>query len=293
MRLNGSRLLVTSWLLAAPLAAEANFGDPSGQVDVRAGIQAETKPLDGYSPISASKTSFGGSFDVATASVAPALVSSTEVRYVLSAVAGTDTAAVGEEPRAEAMAAFHQPFTLSSQKRVFVIAEVKSLSDGQSQARVRVDAQNGIGSFSLGDTNGATVGRSAILPPGQHTLNVTAGARAFTVDPNGHTGTADGRMLITFEADIDGNQRVDADDRLAWEHVLGTNPPYSPNGDLNGDLRANGEDLLLWQRQFRGPPPARGAASFHLVPEPHTALAAWVAALMPFLSRQRSGSKCG
>ncbi len=90
--------------------------------------------------------------------------------------------------------------------------------------------------------------------------------------------------LIAIGGDLNGNGMVDYDDIIIWQVNAG-----HPGGlgDINMDDIVNGLDLQIIQVQFGGPGMTLGSASA-VVPEPATAVLAWLALTGVLCSIRRS-----
>ena len=90
--------------------------------------------------------------------------------------------------------------------------------------------------------------------------------------------------LIAIGGDLNGNGIVDYDDVIIWQANAG-----HPGGlgDINMDNIVNGLDLQIIQVQFGGPGMSLGGASA-VVPEPATAVLAWLALTGVLCSIRRS-----
>jgi hypothetical protein len=95
-----------------------------------------------------------------------------------------------------------------------------------------------------------------------------------------------------FEADFDGNGRVEAADRAAWQLGFGSTSAHRADGDATNDGQVDGTDFLIWQRQLGSG--ASATSSTTVVPEPAAALLAAIA-FSPFPRRRtaRARGKCG
>jgi hypothetical protein len=100
-------------------------------------------------------------------------------------------------------------------------------------------------------------------------------------------GWFDNYVVSTVPAipgDFDNNDVVDAADLAKWQADFGAG-----NGsDADDDGDTDGNDFLIWQRQL-----GVTAAGVHAVPEPATACAAFVAALVVVAWRRRPGESRG
>jgi hypothetical protein len=99
-------------------------------------------------------------------------------------------------------------------------------------------------------------------------------AQGYTYSPPGDAFLA---MSLTATAVADGDFNADGDvdgrDFLAWQRGLGTTGALLGDGDADGDHDVDASDLAMWVDHF-GEPPAAAP-----VPEPHTAMAAILAAV--------------
>jgi hypothetical protein len=77
--------------------------------------------------------------------------------------------------------------------------------------------------------------------------------------------------------DYNADGVVDLGDYLVWQKTFGS--PTDLRADGNADLAIDEEDLAVWQQHFGTVYPSDSGASTN-VPEPHTALAALLGALI-------------
>jgi hypothetical protein len=73
----------------------------------------------------------------------------------------------------------------------------------------------------------------------------------IVVDGSTNIGT-----VVLRNGDIDGNNKVNAQDQILLRNAYGSirgptpSPNWNPNADLNGDLRVNSADLIVLRNNY-------------------------------------------
>jgi microcystin-dependent protein len=89
-----------------------------------------------------------------------------------------------------------------------------------------------------------------------------------------------------FDADFDGNLKVDGADMLKWQRGLGGSPAPHEEGDANFDGDVDAFDFAVWKAQFGGAPPSPSAEP-NAVPEPASACVAAIGFVAAAAARAR------
>ncbi len=264
----------------------ATWGVPGGTLDARAGSDSQQLAVNSFGlfDIPTVNGSTNGSVDTASSSLELTPVNNSLLLFESFADSSTDPA--GTTFNASATSFFQLPFTLAEQARATLTAKVLKSGTLGTSVRVTNDPPDLTLSISIAeDTGGSPRSESQILSPGEYRFSGAILTEAR--NPEAHTGSIDGTLVITALADLDGDLSVGASDLAIWEAGFGMPASASPwDGDIDGDGIVSGSDFLQWQRDH-GPVTSSIVAVVN-VPEPASFLMAGASLLHRMLRRRRS-----
>jgi hypothetical protein len=193
-------------------------------------------------------------------------------------------------PNAQAMTLFQLPFSISEQARAFLTAETIKLPGALNSSITVTSEPPGLTLGFNEGSNGVPLSNNHILAPGDYLIagNYTTLSQLDGVN----IADAEGTLVITAPADLDGDLSVGASDLAIWKAGIGTlSPAGIMNGDIDGNLIVSGSDFLQWQREYG--PVTISTVAVSSVPEPAGMLLAVVALLSQtlFRCRQQLGNK--